>query len=177
MNSMANQKRSLVVPGVEEPDDAGVVELAEDVDLALEALLEADLDGQFGGQHLDGGAVGAGRRVCGAAGAVDGAHAAAADLFLDDPRAESNADHDEVPVQKTRRAAISISRRTTIVEQGALPAAFGVRRFIAALFSLFLFLTRSSPHFLSLFIRIPRRSPQEKTGTPDEFDQSPSWGE
>src|SRR5262249_43059144 len=44
--------------GVIKAYDVGMVELAEDVNLALEALLKADLDGQLGRQDLDGGHAG-----------------------------------------------------------------------------------------------------------------------
>jgi hypothetical protein len=77
-----------------ETHDVGMVELAKDVDLALEALLKADLDGQFGGQDLDGRKGWAVTSIGGAMGLVDSAHASAADFFIDDPRAKSNAYHE-----------------------------------------------------------------------------------
>src|SRR5262249_14130221 len=88
--------------GVVEADDVGVVELAEDVDLALEADLEARLAGQFGGENLDGGAARAAgpRRVF--PGEVPLAHAAAAQLLLDDPAAQPRADHGRPPVTPCR---------------------------------------------------------------------------
>ena len=45
---------AVVDAGIEEADDVGVVEMADNFDLTLEAQHEARLGGQFGGQHLDG---------------------------------------------------------------------------------------------------------------------------
>ena len=84
---------AVVDAGIEEADDVGVVEMADDFDLALEAQHEARLGGQLGGQHLDGGdGRPVGRRRFGV-GEVDGGHAAASDFPVEEPRAESCADH------------------------------------------------------------------------------------
>ena len=79
--------------GVEKADDVGVVEPANNFDLALEAKDEALFDGEFRRQHLDGDdGRPIGRRRVGVR-EVDAGHAAASDFLVEDPRAESCADH------------------------------------------------------------------------------------
>ncbi len=46
---------ALLFAGLEEADDVGMVELAQDVDFALETGEEAGVGGQFRRQYLDGG--------------------------------------------------------------------------------------------------------------------------
>jgi hypothetical protein len=88
----------LLGAGLEEADDVGVVELAEDVDLALEVQAEAGLDRQLRRQHLD---RGLGRFAGGiAVRPVDGAHAAAAEFLVDAPRPESCAGHGVSPRER-----------------------------------------------------------------------------
>src|SRR5205823_12219878 len=92
-------------------DDVGVVELLEDLDLALETGL-GRLAGQAGGHGLDGhdGAV---ERVAGLGvdGPVDGAHGAAAELPGDLEGAELFADEHGVAPAQPQTAVTSASGR------------------------------------------------------------------
>ena len=80
---------SVFVAGVVELDDVRMRELGERLDLALEALEEAGVLGELGGEDLDGGAS-AGDFFLGE---MDASHAAATDLAREDPSAQSFAHH------------------------------------------------------------------------------------
>ena len=87
-----------MLAGAEEADDVGMVELLEDVRLALEALGgPAAAGAQAGGHHLDGDEL----ARLGVAAAVDGPHGAAAEFLVDDERPDLLSDEHDCTCQET----------------------------------------------------------------------------
>src|SRR5579875_1912651 len=85
---------AILLTGFQETHDMGMIELAQDVDFALESRQEAGIDGQFRSQDLDGRLLRL-NHFCGiAVSKVDAAHAAAAKFLIENPGADSCADHD-----------------------------------------------------------------------------------
>ncbi len=82
-------EKSFVSAGLVKVDDVRVIELSQDVDLALKALDGAGVRGQFASEHLDG------RAACAAllVSQVNAPHAPAANLALQNPVAEFRAVH------------------------------------------------------------------------------------
>src|SRR5438874_1199979 len=85
-----------------EADDVRVVELAEQVGFALEALAGDWVAGEVGSEHLERTYLVGG---VGRVGVIDAAHGATTQLAVDDPAAQLRSDHEGSPV------AISISHR------------------------------------------------------------------
>ena len=134
----------VLVAGVVELDDVRMRELGERLDLAFEALEEAGVLGEIGGEDLEGG-LSAGDEFLGE---MDASHAAAPDLAREDPAAESFAHHrgasqgDDVSIAErcggtqgsepsTRRstgAAVGLRRRRLGGDRNSLSSSHRSRR-------------------------------------------------
>src|SRR5439155_25730380 len=80
-----------------ESNDVGMFELAQGLDFALKAVLKTGVLGQLRGKNLDRRLFGmkrrVGRRRVVPVRQVDASHAAAAQFIVDDPLAQTGADH------------------------------------------------------------------------------------
>src|SRR5262249_38660349 len=81
--------QSILAARLVEPNNPGMLQRAEGVDLALETVQEAGILGQLGGQDLDGRLAAADLLVA----EIDPTHAAVAEFLVNHPLAEALAEH------------------------------------------------------------------------------------